>query len=143
MKHRRVRMMGCQPGRFGLVAALAAVLTSGGCLSGGESSYDYATVCTDRYGNRVEDAHCAHSPTSYPHDSWVAGAPQYEWYYLPTGGSYPPIGQRVHGGTWNTTRLTGPSGGTPQIQRGGGAPKAGGSIQRGGFGSAGSKSGGG
>jgi uncharacterized membrane protein YgcG len=147
-----VTKIGARPGRVGLVAALAAVLTTstacGSFWDGTQDpNYDYVTACVDRYQMRVDDSRCDRAPLGYDHDAWHTGDPAYIWYYEPVGHPVVPVGQRMAGGTYNTKRLVVPQGAgkTPKaasVQRGGGAPKAGGTVQRGGFGVSGGSKGG-
>lgn len=139
--------MGAMPGRVGFVAALAVLVLPSVAACDQAPSYDYVSACVDHYGNRVADDRCAHAPTTWTHDYWQVGDPEYGWDYIPYGQTVAPIGRPIVGGTRNTTKLTVPGGKgqapkAASVQRGGGVPAAGGKVQRGGFGvSSGSKGG--
>jgi hypothetical protein len=134
-------------GRLGpllLVPAVAAALLAAACDVDGDGA-DYAAVCTDRNGVRVDDSKCADAPDTYTNDSFDA-TDAFLWYYIgtSTGHTAPPIGSRAVAGTWRTP-VTVPStsgGGTrvATVQRGGVA-STGGTINRGGFGISGSSGG--
>jgi hypothetical protein len=126
-------------GRLGpllLVPTVAAALLAAACDVDDDGA-DYAAVCTDRNGVRVDDAKCAHAPTDYGGDMF-SPANDFLWYYIGTsaGHTAPPIGSRAVAGTVRTpVSVQSTSGGTriATVQRGG-VSGTGGSISRGGFG---------
>lgn len=129
--------------RLALVPALGAFYFASACgldvpaEPGGD--YDYVAVCTDpRTGERVDDDRCAHSPENFEGAPDGPGSTTWLWFYIPAGANHtaPPVGQRIvsPAGSYTTPRST--NGGTPSVHRGG-APREGGLITRGGFGSSG------
>jgi hypothetical protein len=129
-------------GRLGpllLVPAVAAALLAAACDVDDDGA-DYAAVCTDRNGVRVDDSKCAHAPDAYTGDGFDA-TDAFLWYYIGTsaGHTAPPIGSRAMAGTYRTPVSVQFSGGTrvATVQRGG-VSTTGGSISRGGFGVSGS-----
>jgi hypothetical protein len=106
---------------LGITALLAPSLVA---CSSSDDTVDNQAVCVDEQTQeRVPDDQCN------PDGSRAGGIGGgfFLWYFLGTavGRSFPPIGQRVGGGTFST-----PGG----SYRRGGVPTAGGSVPRGGFG---------
>lgn len=129
-------------GRLGpllFVPAVAAALLAAAC-DVDDDGPDYAAICTDHNGVRVDDSKCDHAPTTYTGDSFDA-TDAFLWYYIGTsaGHTAPPIGSRALAGTWRTPVTVPSTGGTrgATVQRGG-VSTTGGSISRGGFGISGS-----
>lgn len=59
----------------------------------GWTAAENTAVCTDRQGQRVEDRNCSQqSRQAHPN--------MFLWYYLMRGGSVPPYGERVAGGSY-------------------------------------------
>jgi hypothetical protein len=134
-------------GRLGpllFVPAVAAALLATACDVDGDGA-DYAAVCTDRNGVRVDDSKCAHAPDTYTNDGFDS-TDAFLWYYIgtSTGHTAPPIGGRAVAGTLRTpvTAQSTAGGGTrvATVQRGG-VSTSGGSISRGGLGISGSSGG--
>ncbi|HEY3691138.1 MAG TPA: hypothetical protein VGL46_12670 [Pseudonocardiaceae bacterium] len=123
--------------RLILVPAIGALYLSSACgpepQDDAPAQYDYVAVCSDpRTGNRVDDNQCRTAPQDFS-----GGADSsLHWFYMPTNSGYvaPPIGQRIPrtAGSYTTPKAS--KSGTPAIQRGG-APRSGGAVTRGGFGS--------
>lgn len=125
--------------RLILVPAIGAFYFTSACgldlLDETPQEYDYVAMCTDsRTGNRVEDDQCGTAPQEFSGGT----EPSFLWFYVPTSGGYtaPPVGQRIAGTAGSYTTPKAGKGGAPAIQRGG-APRSGGAITRGGFGSSG------
>ncbi|WP_246081828.1 hypothetical protein [Nocardioides litoris] len=122
---RRMRSSGVA---IGVTALMAAGLT--GC----SSSADYAAVCVDpETQERVPDDECDDADDDYDGDS--VGSSGFFWYYLAASRSYPGIGSRVSGGTFNASKVSG------SVQRGGLSSSGGSSVKsattKGGFGGSG------
>jgi hypothetical protein len=122
---RRLRSTGVT---IGVTALMAAGLT--GCAS----SADYAAVCVDpETEERVPDYECDDADDDYDSDT-VSGT-GFFWYYYAASRSFPPVGSRVSGGTFNASSTSG------SVQRGGLSSSGGSSVKsattKGGFGGSG------
>ncbi|WP_410646201.1 hypothetical protein [Amycolatopsis sp. cmx-4-54] len=129
--------------RLALVPALGAFYFVAACgldtpaELGGD--YDYVAICKDpRTGERVDDDQCASSPENFDGAPDGSGATTSLWFYMPAGANHiaPPVGQRIVSTAGSYTAPKSATGVAPSVQRGG-APREGGPITRGGFGSSG------
>ena len=119
---RRMRSTGVT---IGVTALMAAGLT--GCAE----SADYAAVCVDpETEERVDDDECDSADDEFDDDRPVGSG--FFWYYIASSRSFPGIGSRVSGGTYNYSSVSG------KVQRGGLSSSGGSSVKsatsKGGFG---------
>lgn len=112
---------------LGLTALLAAGLT--GCSSQ-SSDPEYAAVCVDANGNRVDDSQCSEDFTDNDYDTrtHVPGSSLALWYFIGRGMTVPPLGGKVLGGSYARPA-------TGLIASG--FTKTGGAVSKGGFGATG------
>lgn len=129
-----------------ITATMAAMWLTGCSPSVDEAGADYAEICQDATGKRVDDDQCrltaSPMPSSSGHGRGVyAGSHGYvgpHWVYMPisSGGRVPAVGEHIS----SEARSSRPAGSTStRVARGGGSYSKGGSSH-GGFGG---KSGGG